>query len=76
MTRPRRDSVDKKQGGLELPADICFILLKKTVSSNERKDTGRGAEVWEAKEESRARKRKEKKTEKGKIKVKKKKKKV
>ena len=52
---------------------MFYFVKKKTVSSNERKDTGRGAEVWEAKEESRARKRKEKKTEKGKIKVKKKK---
>ena len=52
-----------------------FYFVKKTVSSNERKDIGRGAEVWEAKEESRVRKRKERKTKKGKIKVKKKEKK-
>ena len=51
---------------------LFYFFKQKTVSSNERKDIGRGAEVWEAKERSRTRKRKEKETEKGKLKLKKK----
>ena len=50
---------------------MFYFVKRKIVSSSERKDIGRGAEAWEAKERSRARKRKEKETEKGKIKVKK-----
>ena len=46
MTGPRRYSVHLKQGGLELPADFYFTSLnEKNISSNERKDIGRGAEL-------------------------------
>ena len=65
MIRPRRYSVDLKQGPLELPANFCFYFAKrKTIFSNEIKDIGRGAEVWVAKEKCRGRKRKEKETQK------------
>ena len=57
MIRPRRYSVDLKQGPLELPANFCFYFAK-------RKTIGRGAEVWVAKEKCRGRKRKEKETQK------------
>ena len=50
---------------------MFYFVKQKTISSNEKKDIGRGAEVWDAKERSSARKRKEKEkeTEKGKAKV-------
>ena len=57
VIRPRRYSVDLKQGPLELPANFCFYFAK-------RKTIGRGAEVWVAKEKCRGRKRKEKETQK------------
>ena len=72
MTRPRRCSVDLKQGGLELPADFCFTsLIEKLFLQNERKCIGRGEKVSEVKKKIRARKRKEKEkeTENGKIKA-------
>ena len=43
---------------------LFYFVKQRTVSSNERKDNGGGAEVWEEKETSRASKRKEKETEK------------
>ena len=34
---------------------LLYSVKRKTVSSNERKDTGRSAKVWEAQERNRAR---------------------
>ena len=45
-------------------ATFSYFVKWKNPSSNERKDIGRGAEVWEAKERSRGRKKKNSKLKK------------